>query len=183
MPGSNWSNTTMVPQPGSTVNGGGGGGIPKPIFRDQLDAQRSMAGNLAPGSSYPDGYLGTIQPRRGDKLLDVLKKRQNSRSYTRGVHKGERIDMGDYFWPPEVNPTMGLQLEAKGQKYAPRLDLAESENGYSARPAGEGRARAAFFNPGSGDPSTPSPRGPQNPSQMLDPRRQARLSAMGPSWK
>jgi hypothetical protein len=75
--------------------------------------------NQSPDAQYPDGYLGTIQSRRGDRLLDSLKKRQNQRSYQRGIHKGERIDPSDYFWSPRFNPETALQLEAQGLKFAP----------------------------------------------------------------
>ena len=74
---------------------------PTPFFRDGLDFLRS--GARTPEANYPDGYLGTIQTRRGDRLLENLQRRQNERSYTRGVHKGERIDQSDYFWPDDFD--------------------------------------------------------------------------------
>jgi hypothetical protein len=99
-------------QPGNANTVGGGGGM-GPFFRDALDARRSMY-NQTPEAQYPDGYLGTINSRRGDRLLDSLKNRQNQRSYVRGVHKGERIDPSDYFFPPELPADGGLQREAMG---------------------------------------------------------------------
>lgn len=72
-----------------------------------------------------DGYLGTIHSRREDRLLNALKTRVNQRSYQRGVHKGERIDPADYFWPPDFNPTNGLKAEAVGMRQAPVMTLAE----------------------------------------------------------
>jgi hypothetical protein len=66
-----------------------------------------------PSAEYPDGYLGTITSRQSDKLLDSLKGRQNQRSYQRGVHKGERIDPGDYYWPDRFTPDMQLRQEAQ----------------------------------------------------------------------
>lgn len=98
------------PANANTVAGGGGMG---PYFRDALDARRSMY-NRTPEAMYPDGYLGTINTRRGDRLLDNLKNRQNQRSYVRGVHKGERIDPADYYFPPELQPDAGLRREAQG---------------------------------------------------------------------
>lgn len=89
---------------------------PGPFFRDGLDMLRSA--QRTPEANYPDGYLGTIHTRRGDRLLDNLQRRQSERSYTRGVHKGERIDQSDYFWPDDFD-MRGLQLEARGQKFAP----------------------------------------------------------------
>ena len=99
-------------QPGNANTAGGGGGM-GPHFRDALDARRS-AYNRTPEAMYPDGYLGTINSRRGDRLLDNLKNRQNQRSYQRGVHKGEKIDPSDYFFPREFSPQDGLARESQG---------------------------------------------------------------------
>ena len=98
--------------PGNANTVGGGGGI-GPYFRDALDAKRSMY-NRTPEAMYPDGYLGTINSRRGDRLLDNLKGRQNQRSYVRGVHKGEKIDPADYMFPPQLQPDRGLARMAAG---------------------------------------------------------------------
>lgn len=106
-----------ISQPGS-ITYGGGGGIPTPHFRDLSDERRSMY-RRTPEAEYPDGYLGTINSRRNDRLLDALKGRVNERSYQRGVHKGERIDPSDYFWPKEFGPENGLKAEAAGHHQAP----------------------------------------------------------------
>ena len=37
----------------------------------------------------------------------------------RGVHKGERIDPGDYLWPKEWSNTTGIENERKGKKTVP----------------------------------------------------------------
>ena len=117
--------------PGNANTAGGGGGI-GPYFRDSLDARRSMY-NQTPEAAYPDGYLGTINTRRGDRLLDSLKNRANQRSYVRGVHKGERIDPADYMWPAALQPTEGImrqETEAMpvdtmvlNPRYAPKQEL------------------------------------------------------------
>ena len=78
-----------------------------------------MSWRRTPEATYPDGYLGTINTRRQDRLLDGLKQRQNNRPYTRGVHKGERIDGRDYFWPAEFNQMTALEAEAKGMRFSP----------------------------------------------------------------
>lgn len=91
---------------------------PTPRGRDYLDDLR-MNWRRTPNAEYPDGYLGTIPSRRGDRLLDSLKRRMNNRPYTRGVHKGERIEQEDYFWPPEFNQWSGLVAEFQGVKFAP----------------------------------------------------------------
>jgi hypothetical protein len=68
-----------------------------------------------PNAEYPDGYLGTIPSRRGDRLMDGLKARMNNRPYTRGIHKGTRIDAQDYFWPPEFNLDTALQAQSMAE--------------------------------------------------------------------
>lgn len=98
-----------VGQPGSVEPSGG---IQQINFRDPLDAARSGMAGFIPSAQYPDGYLGTIQSRREDRLLDSLKGQINQRSYQRGVHKGEKIDAADYFWPSELQPDRGLLAEA-----------------------------------------------------------------------
>lgn len=91
---------------------------PQPVPRDNLDALR-MVWRRTPESVYPDGYLGTINTRRSDRLLDGLKQRQSNRPTSRGIHKGERIDGRDYFWPDEFNSMTGLQYQAMGRKFSP----------------------------------------------------------------
>lgn len=93
-------------------------GGPQPVWRDYYDFRRS-GWRSTPEAQYPDGYLGTIQTRRGDRLLNSLKQRQMQRPNSRGIHKGDRIDTSDYFWPPEFHPELGLMLESQGMKYSP----------------------------------------------------------------
>ncbi len=99
-----------IGQPGSAVQGGGGGSL-DPFFHNERDARRSMF-RRTPEAAYPNGYLGTIVSRREDRLLDALKHRESDRSYTRGVHKGSRIDPVDYLWPDKFNPMSGLLRQA-----------------------------------------------------------------------
>lgn len=106
-----------VSQPGSPVQGGGGG-VPNPFFRDLGDAKRSMY-RRTPEAEYPSGYLGTITSRREDRFLTALKSKLGDRQYQRGVHKGSRIDPTDYEWPKEFNPATGLRLQMEGKKFAP----------------------------------------------------------------
>jgi len=91
---------------------------PQPVAHGDLDALR-MSWRRTPEATYPDGYLGTINTRRQDRLLDGLKQRQSNRPYTRGIHKGERVDGRDYFWPPEFNQWTGLQTQDAGIRFAP----------------------------------------------------------------
>jgi hypothetical protein len=98
----------------------GGGGTPV-MPRSQMDFARLGIGRT-PEAEYPDGYLGTIRSRRDDKgkpyaisdtVLDSLKSRQTQRGYQRGVHKGERIDPGQYMWPEGLAPDRGLKKKYK----------------------------------------------------------------------
>lgn len=95
----------------------GGGGTPV-TPHSQMDFLRMGVGRT-PDAEYPDGYLGTIRSRRDDRgrptdnVLDSLKSRQNQRAYQRGVHKGERIDPGQYVWPKELAPDRRLKAQAQ----------------------------------------------------------------------
>ena len=95
----------------------GGGGTPV-TGRSEMDFARMGVGKT-PAAEYPDGYLGTIRSRRDDKgngtdtVLDSLKQRSNQRAYQRGVHKGERIDPGQYYWPKGLEPDQRLRVRVK----------------------------------------------------------------------
>ena len=91
---------------------------PAPRGHDYLDNLR-MYWRRTPEATYPDGYLGTVPSRRGDRLMDGLKARTTNRPNTRGIHKGERIDRRDYVWPQEFNLWTGLQYQAAGVKFSP----------------------------------------------------------------
>lgn len=105
--------------PAATTVGGGGG------FRDLMDARRSGVYPTAPHSSYPDGYLGTIRTRRDDRLLRAVQERLTQRSYQRGVHKGEKVELSDYFWPPDFGPTTGLEYQERGRRWTAKGDPVE----------------------------------------------------------
>lgn len=116
----NWSyNPPMgVGQQGSVVQGGNGG-TPLVGARSIADARRMMQTGRAPQATYPDGYLGTIIDRRQDRLLLNVQGRLTQRSYQRGVHKGEHIDLSDYLWPKWLNLDSGLENEATGKRWTP----------------------------------------------------------------
>ena len=90
---------------------------PQPASHGDLDALR-MSWRRTPEATHPDGYLGTINTRRQDRLLDGLKQRQANRPYSRGIHKGERMDGRDYFWPPEFDKWSALKAEHEGFKFS-----------------------------------------------------------------
>jgi hypothetical protein len=109
----NWNTPEQAPGVGTQVTFG-----PEPFFRNSKD-QLLTGFRTAVDAQYPDGYLGTMSAnRRQDKVLGTL-SRMNARQYSRGVHKGERINTGDYFWPEEFGKYTGIQLEAAGLKFAP----------------------------------------------------------------
>lgn len=94
------------------INDGGNSGTNISV-RDRLDYARIGMPNRTPQAEYPDGYLGSANGRQQDKLLAKVKD-LNKRSYQRGVHRGERIDPGDYVWPDQWRPERGLQFQAAG---------------------------------------------------------------------
>jgi hypothetical protein len=108
--------------------GGGGfmgynnqGGYGGPVARGELDAIRIGTGRI-PSAEYPDGYLGTIRSRRDDRLLDSIKSRLGQKAYQRGVHKGERIEPSQYFWPSEFNDQSSLDRQMRA-KYDPKSGM------------------------------------------------------------
>lgn len=172
----NWQYATPygIGQPGSNVRANGGGGVQVLRFRDNLDAARTARGERVPSAEYPDGYLGTIKSRREDRLFNEVKKRANDRSYQRGVHKGERIDPSDYFWPDEINPQIGLEYQARGLKWTAKGSVAErlAHMGKTefASPQEMAALRAQYGIP-------------QDPSADIDPIRQERMKRLLPSWR
>lgn len=158
----NWAGGTY-PQAGDTQPLMG----PAPVFRDNKDRQLAAFG-ASPDTAYPDGYLGT-QPatsRRSDKLLNAV-YRSNMRSYTRGVHKGERINPGDYLWPAEFNPMTGLEYEAQGLQYTP-----------------QGAIPKVLTNDGKiGPAAVPSGDFDRQELEIVDRNRQSMLSHLLPNWR
>lgn len=109
-----------VPQPGAASVYGQGGGYLITGARDVADAKRMMQSGYVPTAQYPDGYLGTINSRREDRLMNSIANRSTQRSYQRGVHKGAAVDPADYYWTDQVNPAVALQYQAQGRKWTQR---------------------------------------------------------------
>lgn len=144
---------------GATAYGAGGYGS-APVAHDQLDGLRMGLGR-APQAEYPDGYLGTgITRRREDRVLDSLQSRVNQRSYQRGVHKGERIDPSDYYYPKGLEPDRGLVAVANGVRQAPILGLVPAPK---------------LVNDGKVDM-------PNNVPGQIDLRRSQQLAHLRPHW-
>lgn len=155
-----WNNPANPPGVGTQATFG-----PAPVFRSSKD--ELLSGYRSQGdTTYPDGYLGTMAAnRRQDKILGTL-SRMNARQYSRGVHKGERINTSDYFWPAEFNLMTGIEMEAQGKKFAP-----------------VGMEPVRLTNDGK-----VGPRGivaPQNDMAMsqLNPEQRSRLKNLAPRWR
>ena len=139
---------------------------PVPSFRSEKDRRLASFG-ASPDTQHPDGYLGTqgASTRRQDKLLDSV-HRQNHRSYSRGVHKGERINPGDYVWPEEFNPSTGLQNQAMGIKSAP-----------------VGMEPKRLTNDGKAGPRGIPTNLDRPQAEIIDEQRRSMLKTLTPGWK
>jgi hypothetical protein len=168
-----WSNLNATQNWSSLGAGGmygafnyGGGGMPS--ARSDLDSMRMGTGRV-PMAEYPDGYLGTIRSRRDDKgkpnsvsevVLGGIQSRVTQRSYQRGVHKGERIDPGDYVWPSTWNPETGISNQFKGRKTTALIENAPAPH---------------LVNDGKADIPNRVP----NP---INPRRREQFARLRPTW-
>jgi hypothetical protein len=138
---------------------------PTPVFRNEKDQQLS-GWRQSSDTQYPDGYLGTMSSsRRADKTMGTL-SRMNARQYSRGVHKGEKINSGDYLWPDEFNLWTALNLEAEGKKFAP-----------------PGAEPVRLTNDGKVGPRGISRDNERNESQQISLERRSRLKSLAPRWK
>jgi len=156
----NWSSPSEPPGAGTQPMFG-----PEPIFRNNKDQRLSGRGTMA-DTTYPDGYLGTMSSnRRQDKILGTL-NRSNQRQYSRGVHKGERVNPGDYVWPEEFNLWTGIVYEKEGKKFAP-----------------PGAIPVQLTNDGKvGPKGIPRTAEKQN-KEFIDAERRAQLQSLRPSWR
>lgn len=158
----------------NTVYGGGG----VPVARSELDFLRLGVGR-APQAEYPDGYLGTIRSRRDDKgrssstsdtVLNSLKVRVGQRSYQRGVHRGERIDVQDYYYPEGLDNARGIKRQMKAVKDGNVYRVARNVENAMAAPAPH------LPNDGKANMRSTSP-------MSLDKRRVDQMSRMRPAWR
>lgn len=154
-----WNSPAEPPGVGTQATMG-----PSPVWRNSKD--ELLSGHRSQGDTqYPDGYLGTMSAnRRQDKVLGTL-SRMNARQYSRGVHKGERINPGDYLWPDEFNKNTGLILQSQGKKFAP-----------------PGAEPVRLTNDGKVGPrGIPSPDIPQ--VQEMNPERRSYFKNLKPAWR
>ena len=155
----NWQSPSSSPESGMVAGTG-----PTPVFRSAKD-QRISAYGAGPDTQYPDGYLGTMSSnRRQDKLTNAV--RANQRAYSRGVHKGERINAGDYIWPKEFNLLTGIMLESKGKKFAP-----------------PGAEPVRLTNDGKVGPRGLPSQQPNIEVGQISPEQRSRLKSLAPRWR
>jgi hypothetical protein len=156
----------------------GGGGVP--VARSELDFLRLGVGRQ-PSAEYPDGYLGTIRSRRddrgrpssvSDKVLDGLKVRVGQRSYQRGVHRGERIDVQDYYYPEGLEATRGIARQMRGQRDGNVIRVRRNVEVAKLVPAPH------LPNDGKAGPNVRS----DSPMQ-INQARQDQMARMKPSWR
>ena len=157
----------------NTVYGGGG----VPVARSELDFLRLGVGR-APQAEYPDGYLGTIRSRRDDRgrpsstsdnVLDSLKTRIGQRGYQRGVHRGERIDASDYYYPAGLDNQRGIQRQMRAARQGNVLLSKRNAPVFNLAPRphlpNDGKANMRSTSPGE-----------------IDQRRAAQLKRLKPAW-
>jgi len=154
----------------------GGGGVP--VARSELDFLRLGVGRQ-PSAEYPDGYLGTIRSRRDDRgrssstsddVLNALKVRVGQRSYQRGVHRGERVDVQDYYYPEGLEATRGIARQFRGVRDGNVIRVARNVENAMAAPAPH------LPNDGKANMRSTSP-------MALDKRRVDQMARMRPAWK
>ena len=156
----------------------GGGGVP--VARSEMDFLRMGVGR-EPQAEYPNGYLGTIRSRRddrgrssstSDKVLDGVKNRVGQRSYQRGVHRGERIDPSDYYYPSGLEADRGIKRQMKSVQV----------NGVRMAKRNADVAKLApaphLPNDGKAGPSVRS-----DSPYVMNQKRVSQLSNMRPGWR
>jgi len=160
---------------GTNTNYGGGG---VPVARSELDYLRLGVGR-APQAEYPDGYLGTIRSRRddrgrdssaSDRVLNSLKVRIGQRSYQRGVHRGERIDVQDYYYPEGLENSRGIARQMKGKRVGNTIQTKRNVEDAMIAPAPH------LPNDGKANIRSTSP-------MALDKRRVDQVARMRPAWR
>jgi hypothetical protein len=174
-PHQNTQNLGAAGMYGTYTNYGGGG---TPVARSELDFLRLGVGR-APQAEYPDGYLGTIRSRRddrgrpssvSDKVLNGLKVRVGQRSYQRGIHRGERVDASDYYYPEGLDNMRGIarQMSAKkmGNVYMSRRGVEDAMAAPAPHLPNDGKANMRSTSP-----------------LALDKQRVDQMARMRPNWK
>jgi hypothetical protein len=103
-------------------------------------------------------------------VLDGLKVRVGQRSYQRGVHRGERIDVQDYYYPEGLENTRGIARQMKAVKDGNVYRVQRGVENAMAAPAPH------LPNDGKANMRSTSP-------MSLDKRRVDQMARMRPAWK
>ena len=135
--------------------------------------------DVHPKRSTLDGYLGTIRSRRDDKgrssstsdtVLNALKVRVGQRTYQRGVHRGERIDVQDYYYPEGLDPMRGIARQMRavkdGNVYRSKRNVEDAMAAPAPHLPNDGKANMRSTSP-----------------MSLDKRRVDQMARMRPAWK
>ena len=174
---SDWQNLSPMGrgQPGSPNISGGGGSLLSG-YRSIADARRAAApmGGRTPGAEYPDGYLGSTNNRREDRLATSVAGKLSQRNYQRGVHKGDAVNPQDYYWNDVVNPQAGIAAQARGLKWTqvgstPADQINHLGKNHLLAPEDLNRLANSV--------------GIATPSNQIDPVRSQQMSRLLPSWK
>ena len=103
-------------------------------------------------------------------LLNALKVRVGQRSYQRGVHRGERVDVQDYYYPEGLEATRGIARQFRGVRDGNVIRVARNVENAMAAPAPH------LPNDGKANMRSTSP-------MALDKRRVDQMARMRPAWK
>jgi hypothetical protein len=102
--------------------------------------------------------------------MNSLKVRIGQRSYQRGVHRGERIDSSDYYYPEGLSNMRGIarQMQAAkvGNVYMSKRNVEDAMVAPAPHLPNDGKANMRSTSP-----------------MSLDKQRVDQMARMRPSWK
>jgi hypothetical protein len=102
--------------------------------------------------------------------MNALKVRVGQRSYQRGVHRGERIDVQDYYYPAGLDNMRGIARQMRGKKAGNVILVKRNVENAMAAPAPH------LPNDGKANMRSTSP-------LALDKQRVDQMARMRPNWK
>ena len=102
--------------------------------------------------------------------MNALKVRIGQRSYQRGVHRGERIDVQDYYYPEGLENSRGISRQMRGKRVGSTIRTKRNVEDAMAAPAPH------LPNDGKANMRSTSP-------MALDKRRVDQVARMRPAWR